>query len=318
METPYSGTTMAEIPALVSQNIASSPRKESVFASGRQVLLDMTNDSPNSGLDRVNGIETPASKIKCHPHSESVQTPGPGEALLHHDAKSIVQRVESNCIKPGFSLRTPLSHIDGYQASPSRLLAPTPANTPESATTTHVANNSSLSRKLDQTIGLSKDLGVSSLRPEFKDESSGSLSNTPLADKGREASFSSPISVDEAREENKVEEQGNNYHETENIEDGNEYNEQEEGETIEDDECEELCQGLNKVSVHDNGGPLEGIPAFAGKHTRFVYNSDDEIEGEEVASAAPSPSVVHLRGMPSPKGKHLRFEEDYDAEKASN
>ncbi|GLJ31499.1 hypothetical protein SUGI_0632080 [Cryptomeria japonica] len=100
------------------------------------------------------------------------------------------------------------------------------------------------------------------------------------------------------------------------IEDGNEYDEKEEGEAIEDDECEEVCQGLRKLSIQNNGGHLEGFPTFTGRHIRIVYNTDDEIEGEEVASTVPSPSLVHLRGMSTPKGKHLCFEEDDDAEKA--
>ncbi|WJX55828.1 hypothetical protein P8452_41552 [Trifolium repens] len=48
---------------------------------------------------------------------------------------------------------------------------------------------------------------------------------------------------------------------------------------VEDEEYEgldELCEGLNNIEVNE-----KVVPKFAGKHTRFVYNSDDEIVKEE-------------------------------------
>ncbi|XWS33858.1 hypothetical protein CRYUN_Cryun22dG0119100 [Craigia yunnanensis] len=54
---------------------------------------------------------------------------------------------------------------------------------------------------------------------------------------------------------------------------------------------------------------------FTGKHTRFVYNSYDEIEGEEECaesedSADVSLDIIRLKGLPTPKGKHLRFPQE--------
>ncbi|CAN6462847.1 unnamed protein product [Victoria cruziana] len=46
-------------------------------------------------------------------------------------------------------------------------------------------------------------------------------------------------------------------------------------------------------------------------HTTFHYNSEDEIEEEEVVTGATSPNV-HLNGLPTPKGKHVRFPNDED------
>ncbi|KAL4368912.1 hypothetical protein GQ457_05G006200 [Hibiscus cannabinus] len=64
-------------------------------------------------------------------------------------------------------------------------------------------------------------------------------------------------------------------------------------------DIEELCEGLSKIRMED---------MFRGKHTRFVYNSNDEMEREEG-------DAIRLKGLPSPKGKHLRFpiEEEDDA-----
>lgn len=71
---------------------------------------------------------------------------------------------------------------------------------------------------------------------------------------------------------------------------------------------DELCQGMEKVCFEEKGGMAE----FKGRHTRFVYNSDDEIEGEEEVreNSSVSPSVLRLKGMPMPEGKHLRFPEE--------
>lgn len=41
---------------------------------------------------------------------------------------------------------------------------------------------------------------------------------------------------------------------------------------------DELCEGISKMSV--------GLPKFTGKHIRFVYNSEDEIEAEEEEAAS--------------------------------
>lgn len=73
------------------------------------------------------------------------------------------------------------------------------------------------------------------------------------------------------------------------------------GESLED-----LCSGIMNMSIM--------ATTFEGKHTRFVYNSDDEIVGGEEEGAGEtgegglfSPSILRLKGMPTPRGKHMRF-----------
>lgn len=98
-------------------------------------------------------------------------------------------------------------------------------------------------------------------------------------------------------------------------EDEEDYYEDVEVEEEEDDDdggllLDELCEGLNNISVNERVAPK-----FAGKHTRFVYDSDDELVKEEVEkssddSASASSNVLRLKGMPTPKGKHLRFSEE--------
>jgi hypothetical protein len=78
---------------------------------------------------------------------------------------------------------------------------------------------------------------------------------------------------------------------------------------------DELCEGLNNIGVNE-----KVVPKFAGKHTRFVYNSDDEIvkEEEDESVNADSPNVLRLNGLPTPKGKHLRFSEEEEEEEGKS
>ncbi|KAL2634510.1 hypothetical protein R1flu_005989 [Riccia fluitans] len=77
--------------------------------------------------------------------------------------------------------------------------------------------------------------------------------------------------------------------------------------------CEELCKGISHISMGE--GELKGLPEFQGKHIRFNYNSDDEIEEEIIKDRkVESPSKIKLKGCPTPKGKHLRFSDEQDDE----
>lgn len=72
----------------------------------------------------------------------------------------------------------------------------------------------------------------------------------------------------------------------------------------------ELCTGLSRVCVQQQ----KRLPKFEGRHTRFTYGSDGEIEWEEEVGPFVSPSVLRLKGLPTPKGKHLRFPEQEEEE----
>jgi hypothetical protein len=99
------------------------------------------------------------------------------------------------------------------------------------------------------------------------------------------------------------------------VEDLGEYTEEgEEWEEDSDDDCfDDLCEEMSRMTVVDEEERKAGLPQFEGKHTRFIYNSDDEIEREEVADAAEARAelgALMLRGLPVPEGRHLRFLED--------
>lgn len=76
-------------------------------------------------------------------------------------------------------------------------------------------------------------------------------------------------------------EEHEDYEDNDDYEDFGEENTEYEHEGQFDQECDELCQGLSSFSMNEDGAV--GIPAFAGRHVRFNYNSDDEMEEETVA-----------------------------------
>lgn len=133
---------------------------------------------------------------------------------------------------------------------------------------------------------------------------------------GREQGDAESLLRDQDLEEGEEEE-----YEEEEEEEAYEGEEEVEAEAEEDDcggeDYSELCEGLNGLRVEDKGfndnKPQGSMPPFMGKHTRFVYNSDDELEACEetdaVKSQSVSPSVTRLNGFPTPAGKHLRFPE---------
>jgi hypothetical protein len=97
-----------------------------------------------------------------------------------------------------------------------------------------------------------------------------------------------------------------------------EFEEEDDWEEDSDDGCyDDLCDEMSRMTVLDEGEKKTGLPQFEGKHTRFIYNSDDEIEREEVADAAEARAelgALMLRGLPVPEGRHLRFHDDKDDE----
>lgn len=92
------------------------------------------------------------------------------------------------------------------------------------------------------------------------------------------------------------------------------------GEDKEDyiEDIEGLCEVLNKINMNERIPPK-----FEGKHTRFVYDSDDEIVKEEVEencaqNASSQPNILCLKGLPTPKGKHLRFYDEEEEEEVKS
>ncbi|KAG9443026.1 hypothetical protein H6P81_018880 [Aristolochia fimbriata] len=298
------------------------PRSSRKGKSDRYALVDITNDSPIGGLALENLDDTPSSVAKNSARPK--QTPGSGEALLRGQVKTLLQKIEegTEVMKVPFEQR-PFPRFQGLMDSPALgVLAPTPTNTPQ---VENFPNSVEAEIKQDSSSIISE---VSHDDEDLKNEegldSTGSpitralLFDSPGKSDGSSV-FSSEVtyeisskSIDE--DNSSVWSVQANASSREDEEDENEVSKREYEEEDDDDDddddydggvIDQLCQGLSKICVEEKGA-LE----FTGRHTRFVYNSDGEIEGEEEVAPAVSPSVLRLKGLPTPAGKHLRFNED--------
>ncbi|XP_016480419.1 uncharacterized protein LOC107801587 [Nicotiana tabacum] len=306
----------------LSKKIDESEKKavtQSRQRTGKQsALIDITNDSPIVGLAMGN-LETPSSEMskkRTNGQAKYCITPGSGEALLRGQVKTLLQKVEEAVLSKISLENRPFVHLKGIVNSPMGLLAPTPANTPlmdlsvnelPAVTASPVEDKLVISQIMNEmfeeekqgSLESEKSYITRSLLLDFSEKSEGSeessVCSSVVTYQGGEAESkenddnSSMWSIQvnaSTKDDEEDEEEG-----------GLEEEEEEYGDLV-----DELCEAISKINMNAK---------FEGKHTRFVYNSEDEIEGveEEDASAA-SPGVLHLKGLPTPKGKHLRFPEE--------
>lgn len=193
-------------------------------------------------------LQTPPSGFMIKRRSSRIKnTPGSGEALLRGQVKTLLNKVEEETELTHSVKTLPFTHL---VTSPMRLLAPTPANTPQFP---NFSDN-------DVKIKIASPIVAGHLRTsqmfEEKEEKSMSITRSLLFDfTDKSASW-------------------------------------EEEDTEED--VDGLCEEIKKMSVETTQAE------FAGKHSRFMYNNEDE-EIVEVKE------VLHLKGIPTPRGKHFRF-----------
>ncbi|KAJ8451935.1 hypothetical protein Cgig2_007418 [Carnegiea gigantea] len=260
-----------------------SRTKERNAKQDRSPLIDITNDSPIVGL-ATGSLETPISLVSRQMSNRCKMTPGSGEALLRSQVKTLLQRVEEEADISKFSLGSeggPIpKSLKAFLNSPAGLLAPTPANTPQVLNFLGFdefgSSLGSVSRSPIQDE-LSISQVVSGIFDEKKQTESGSeceqdlISRTLFLDFSEKSDSSSDCS-------SAVTYQGTGVGE----------------------EAENECK------------PKKGAATFMGKRTRFVYNSDDELveDNEEFGSEEGSSGVLRLKGLPTPKGKHLRFQDE--------
>ncbi|KAL5557563.1 hypothetical protein UlMin_039799 [Ulmus minor] len=343
METPSStrrvtrSQALAAIPATrksddIEKGLSNSrPRTGKSQQQDRSALFDITNDSPIVGLAMGN-LQTPLSSIVKQKSSLAKKTPGSGEDLLRGQVKNLLQKVEEEAELSKLSLESrPFVHLKGIVISPAGLLAPTPANTPQvlnlSDDGNSIPNNPSpiveeqlipliVDGENQNSLESQKSILTRSLLLDFSEKFDSSESSDcssvltfssgenvvkekPTPDDDNASIWSVQVNAstngedeDEVVDEEEEEEEEEDYY----------YEEEEE----DDEMMTELCDCISKISMNE-----KPLPKFEGKHTRFVYNSEDEIQGEdEEGSGGASPSVVRLKGLPTPKGKHLRFAED--------
>ncbi|CAL9761821.1 unnamed protein product [Musa acuminata subsp. burmannicoides] len=280
METPSSTGRNTRSQAAAECTVASKQEEShsrSRNGEERAGLIDVTNDSPVVGLAAGRLlVEKTASSSSVESRVPASRTPVSGEEVLRGQVRTLLQKVEEDAElvdKLPVGHPTPLfSSILDLARSPMRLLAPTPANTPQ-------IPDLNGSKEGFASVGFASPCVypeqddhlkvVAAFRAEERLGPQELLINRTLT-------FDSPEKSD--------------------VSSGDE----------EEEELDGLCDGLKKMRVQD---VKHRLAEFTGKHTRFIYNSDDEIEGEEEVMAA-SPSVLVLKGLPTPEGKHLRFQEE--------
>ncbi|GAB2279440.1 hypothetical protein Dimus_014080 [Dionaea muscipula] len=300
----------------------SKSRKKSVVVKDRSAMIDITNDSPIIGL-ATGSAETPLSSLAKQRGNKCKKTPGSGEALLRGTVKTLLQKVEeekAELSKLSLQGHGPFLNLRRCLDSPSALLAPTPANTPEilypdpgNETTTvkdDLMGSTNGSPIEDQLIlpqavkeieggdyESEKSMITRSLLFDFSEKSESSdssdCSSVVTNHEGRSVTEDDDASVWSIQVNASARDEDEDEDDEDEVRDEDEYDEEEEEEEEDDDDddgllLDDLCEGMRKMNVK-----------MMGKHTRFMYNSDDEIVEES--------SVLHLRGLPSPKGKHLRF-----------
>lgn len=307
----------------------------------RCAMMDITNDSPIVGLANNGYLESPLSSMAKQRGSRMKKTPGSGEALLRGQVKTLLQKVEEEAVLSKISLETrPFLKL---MNSPMGLLAPTPANTPQIAnlssgsiiTLSPIVQEQLITRvvnhmfddgkKNEEESESEKSVITRSLLLDFSEKSDASECFSEVSyqevvvvqgsgeEKSSAATEDDDSSVwsiqvnasstqDEDDDEGEIAEDEEDYYD-----DDVEVEEEDDGGLM----LDELCEGLNNISVNERVAPK-----FEGKHTRFVYNSDDELVKEEVenCSASASSNVLRLKGMPTPKGKHLRFSEEEEGQ----
>nr|XP_011462315.1 PREDICTED: glutamic acid-rich protein-like isoform X2 [Fragaria vesca subsp. vesca] len=315
----------------------------------RSALIDITNDSPIVGV----AMQTPSSAIIKLRSLRAKTTPGSGEALLRGQVKTLLQQVEEEAEVSKLSFENrPFRHLQSLIGnSPTGLLAPTPANTPQVYDLLADGSGSNIERpspmvqeqlisqvvcdifegKNQASLESQKSILSRSLLLDFSEKSEISFSeeedcSSVITSESKERSSPDDdsaslwsIQVNASTRDEEEDEEEEEEEEEYNLKGVDETEEEEENEEDAGYDVDELCEGISKIFVDEK----RMIPKFEGKRTKFVYNSDDEIVEEVVEDNTPrtpdsadvvSPSVLCLKGLPTPKGKHLRFldEDDYE------
>ncbi|MBA0770042.1 hypothetical protein Gotri_018721 [Gossypium trilobum] len=272
----------------------------------RSALIDITNDSPIVGV----AMETPSAVVgKGKTNMTTMMTPGSGEALLTGQVKNLLQKVEEEAEVSKVPLESrPFVHLQ----SPMALVAPTPANTPNIS---YLSEDGALGSMLMDLPVVEEELNISEVM-------SGNIVGTGV--ESQKCMITRSLLLDFAEKSECCSEDGVVITEdssaskekaltlqNDDIDSASIWSIQVNASTHDEEEdgglVGELCKGISKISMTEMS---------TGKHTRFVDNSDDEIEEEEEwgENGEYSRDIMRLKGLPTPKGKHLRFPLEEEAE----
>ncbi|KAM0039527.1 hypothetical protein Hdeb2414_s0012g00383091 [Helianthus debilis subsp. tardiflorus] len=229
----------------------------------KSALIDITNGSPIVGL-AMGSLRTPSSRcskkrmVVSNSESKSVMmTPGSGESLLRGQVKTLLQKVEEESL----ASNTCFDH---------NVWCRNPANTPlvfgfSNSIVSPVDGNYSFNQMLDEVIAApnQEDKGESAeknviTRSLFSD----------FSEKSHDSDASECNSLMTSQDSNESQ-----WSVQVNASTSDECKEYEEDVVV-----DELCEGMSKMSVN------KGVK-FTGKHIRFVYNSDGELEGKVLSAS---------------------------------
>ncbi|XP_042018625.1 uncharacterized protein LOC121766400 [Salvia splendens] len=314
METPSSTRRVTRSLTLASSWKTEEPSmQKKQQQQDRSALIDITNDSPIVGL-AMGRLKTPSSafsKKRVSNQGQFIQTPGSGEALLRGQVKTLLQKVEEEAELSKITLdKRPFFNLQGLISSPLDLVAPTPANTPQILnnqigdcgsdgfpSVTTIAETFFIPQMMNGVVEEGKQGSVEteesvitrSLFLDFLEKSDSSdfssvvttyqgvcfggrerkVSNDNDDDDDDASIWSIQVNASSTRDEDDDE-----VEEDEEVVEGCIEEEEEEYCLVVHDDwmVDDVCEEMSKISVG---------PKFEGKHIRFIYNSDGEIEGEE-------------------------------------
>ncbi|KAH9611579.1 hypothetical protein KSS87_004436 [Heliosperma pusillum] len=252
------------------------------------------------------------------------------EALLRGQVKNLLQQVEEAAEISKFLSFDAVSGLHGLKAflnSPAGLRAPTPANTPqvlnfnsaldefdslESVIESPIEDQLTVSKVMIDGKGseCEKDMTISrSLFMDFSEKSECSSDcSSVMTFQGSEETLEKKSLMKSALKNDDYEEEDDaastwSVQVNASIRDEDEDGEEEtKSEVL---QLEELCERIKNIGMNDYDNNDDEC-LVRGKLIRFVYDSDDELIHED--------EVLRLKGLPTPKGKHLRFRDEEDDE----
>ncbi|KAJ4744458.1 Chalcone-flavanone isomerase family protein [Rhynchospora pubera] len=275
METPAS---MRRITRSQSAALLKKSKMQEKGEEKRQPLFNITNDSPITGLTTK---ETPThGKTPC---ATDKRTPLSGESLLRRQVQTLLQKVEVEVEKDETSVRL----VDEVVLAPSE-------------------QEEQLNRALfvdtpDESDQLSDVSSVNSSCLAYIDSSDSRETQDPISSSDDDCSSVWSLQVNASSEKDELD--GEIIGETEQIDELELYDDQDEDHE-EEEFMHDLCNGMKAMGIGDENerGKSVNFPEFRGTHTKFVYNSEDEIEEQ----------LMVLRGLPAPEGMRVRFSYEDD------
>ncbi|KAJ3689051.1 hypothetical protein LUZ61_018215 [Rhynchospora tenuis] len=244
----------------------------------RQPLFDITNDSPITGLTAK---ETP-THVKA-PDGTDKRTPLSGESLLRHQVQTLLQKAEVKVEKDESFAPLVDEVVVSLSEQEEQLNRALFVDTPDKSELSDVssADSSCLA---------------------YIDSGDSHKTQDPISSSDDDCSSVWSLQVNASSEQDELD--GEMIGEIEEIDELELYYDDQDEDHEEEEFMYDLCNGMKAMHIGDENERRKNVnlPEFRGTHTKFVYNSEDEIEEQ----------LMVLRGLPAPEGTHMRFSYEDD------